>query len=123
MDVDLDAYAAERFCYLTTTGRISGKPHEIEIWFALDGSTLYMLAGGRHTADWVRNIEQQPAVRIRIRELLLQGTGRIVADESEEAIRARELVGPKYGEWQPGQPHTGWTWTALPVAVDLHVNS
>ncbi|PLS79406.1 MAG: nitroreductase family deazaflavin-dependent oxidoreductase, partial [Chloroflexi bacterium] len=31
MDVDLDAYAAERFCYLTTTGRISGKPHAIEI--------------------------------------------------------------------------------------------
>ncbi len=67
----------------------------MEIWFALDGSTLYMLAGGRHTADWVKNIEHQPTVRVRIRDLVLHGTGRIVADQSAEAIRARELVCPK----------------------------
>ena len=120
MNVDLDEYAAEQFCYLTTTGRVSGKPHEIEIWFALAGRTLYMLAGGRHTADWVKNINHEPTVRVRIRDRLFQGTGRIVAEESEEAVRARELVGPKYDEWQPGQPQAGWTWTALPVAVDLN---
>src|SRR6185312_13518616 len=33
------------YCYITTTGRRSGKPHTIEIWFALDGRTLYLLAG------------------------------------------------------------------------------
>lgn len=32
--------AAESVAYLTTTGRVSGKPHAIEIWFALDGATL-----------------------------------------------------------------------------------
>lgn len=25
--------ANEDFCYMTTTGRVSGRPHEIEIWF------------------------------------------------------------------------------------------
>lgn len=39
------ASADEDFCYLTTRGRVSGQPHEIEIWFAADGETLYMLAG------------------------------------------------------------------------------
>ncbi len=34
------------FCYLTTRGRVSGRPHEIEIWFALEGRTLYLLSGG-----------------------------------------------------------------------------
>ena len=33
------------FCYLTTTGRTTGKPHRIEIWFAREGSTVYVLAG------------------------------------------------------------------------------
>ena len=28
-------HAAEQYCYLTTTGRVSGRPHEIEIWFAV----------------------------------------------------------------------------------------
>ncbi len=41
------ALAGEQYCYLTTTGRVTGRPHTIEIWFALDGGTLYMLAGGR----------------------------------------------------------------------------
>ena len=37
----LDRIAKEEYCYLTTTGRVSGKPHEIEIFVQLrkfDGS-------------------------------------------------------------------------------------
>lgn len=116
---NLRQYADERFCYLTTVGRVSGKSHEIEIWFALEGQTLYMLAGSRYGSDWVKNIQQDSAVRVRLRERLFNGRGRVVDEASDEATRARELVGPKYDEWQPGQPQTGWTWTALPVAVDL----
>jgi hypothetical protein len=33
----MDDPGAEPFCYLTTVGRVSGRPHTIEIWFALDG--------------------------------------------------------------------------------------
>ena len=36
----------EDFCYLTTRGRVTGRPHEIEIWFAVDGDTVYLLSGG-----------------------------------------------------------------------------
>lgn len=121
MAEELNDYAAEAFCYLTTTGRVTGKRHEIEIWFALDGATLYMLAGGRDSSDWVKNIQQQSDVTVRIRERVMSGQGRIVDETSAEATRARELVGPKYDEWQPGQPQTGWTWSSLPVAVDLDV--
>ena len=42
----LSFLAKEDYCYLTTTGRVSGKPRKIEIWFMLQGSTLYMLSGG-----------------------------------------------------------------------------
>lgn len=119
MSVDLQQFGAEEFCYLTTRGRRTGKAHVIEIWFGLDGATLYMLAGGREGADWVKNIVHDPAVTVRIREQIFAGAGRVLPDDGAESVRARELVGPKYDEWQPGQPHTGWTWTALAVAVDL----
>ncbi len=121
MEQDLRPYADERFCYLTTVGRVSGQLHEIEMWFALAGTTLYMLAGNRYGSDWVKNIQRDPAVRVRIRERIFTGHGRIVDEESGEAVTARELIGPKYGEWQPGEPRVGWTWQALPVAVDLEI--
>jgi hypothetical protein len=50
--VDADA----DFCYLTTTGRVTGQPRTIEIWFALHGRILYMLAGGGRNAQWVQNL-------------------------------------------------------------------
>ena len=118
MEEDLNSYAAEEYCYLTTTGRVSGRRHEIEIWFALDGSTVYMLAR-KHGSDWGRNIQKTPDVTVHIRARVFAGRGRVVPAGTEEDITARTLVGPKYREWQPGQPQRGWTWTALPVAVDL----
>jgi hypothetical protein len=33
-------------CYITTNGRTTGRPHEIEIWFAIRKGTLYLLSGG-----------------------------------------------------------------------------
>jgi hypothetical protein len=117
--MDLQAYNNEQFCYLTTIGRVTGRLHEVEIWFVLDGATLYMLAGNRLASDWVKNIQRYPDVSLRIRDRVFVGRGRVVDETSQEAIRARTLLGPKYGEWQPGLPKRGWAWTALPVAVDL----
>lgn len=54
------------FCYLTTTGRRTGRPHRIEIWYAAEGSTLYMLSGGGRSSDWVRNLLADPAVLLEI---------------------------------------------------------
>lgn len=108
---------SEEYCYLTTTGRRSRRPHEIEIWFASEGSTLYMLAGDGRQADWVRNLIAQPSVRIRIGDEEAAGVARVVTDEEEDAL-ARRLVVEKY---QPGygEDLSSWRETALPVAVDL----
>jgi hypothetical protein len=57
---DLQIFAKEDFCYLTTIGRVSGRSHTIEIWFALNERTLYMLSGGRDKSDWVKNAIRSP---------------------------------------------------------------
>ena len=62
MDERVDA----QFCYLTTTGRVSGRPHTIEIWFALQDRTLYLLSGGVDRSDWVRNLIRHPAGTVRL---------------------------------------------------------
>jgi deazaflavin-dependent oxidoreductase (nitroreductase family) len=105
------------FCYLTTIGRVTGREHTIEIWFAHHRGTVYMLSGGGDRSDWVRNIDRTARVTVGVAGTLLPGTGRIVWDEAE-ADRARRLVFAKY---QPGYGGdlTEWRDTALPVAVDL----
>ena len=111
----MEALAAENFCYLTTTGRTTGRPHEIEIWFSLEGQTLYMLAGNPNS-DWVKNLSQDPAVSVRIADQTSPGKARVVED-AEEDERARSLLVGKY-ERSPGRL-SNWRRTALPVAVDF----
>ena len=109
--------ASEQFCYLTTTGRRSGEPREIEIWFALDGQTVYMLAGGGRRANWVRNLIREPRVEVLIGDRMFAGRGRIVTDPGEDA-HARRLLLEKYSAGYSGDL-SDWGEGALPIAVDL----
>jgi deazaflavin-dependent oxidoreductase (nitroreductase family) len=108
--------AAASVCYLTTTGRRTGRDHEIEIWFALHDGRLYLLAGGRDRSDWVRNVMAGPGVRVRLRGRSLAGTARVVAAPAEDAL-ARRLLAAKYQGWREGRPLSDWARTALPVVV------
>ncbi len=109
-------FATDDFCYLTTVGRVSGRPHTIEIWFAIDGDALYMLSGS-HGSDWVKNVLHAPGVTVRLGDAVFAGRARVVEQANEDAL-ARRLVVEKY------QPRSSddlsvWGRTALPVAVDL----
>jgi deazaflavin-dependent oxidoreductase (nitroreductase family) len=88
----LDALADEPFCYLTTTGRRSGDPHTIEIWFAIDRGTVYMMAGGRDRSDWIRNLVADPSVRLRIAAREWDARARVVEPGTEEDARVRPLL-------------------------------
>jgi deazaflavin-dependent oxidoreductase (nitroreductase family) len=114
---DLYSLAGEPFCYVTTSGRVTGRPHTIEIWFAVEGRTLYILSGGGERSDWVRNLVQEPEVSVRLGERELAGNGRIVRDGEEDAL-ARRLLLAKYAPAYAGDL-ADWGRTALPVAIDL----
>jgi deazaflavin-dependent oxidoreductase (nitroreductase family) len=106
------------FCYLTTIGRKSGLPRTIEIWFGLEGDVVYMLSGGGDRSDWVKNLQRNARVTVRLGTEERAGTARIVQDPDEDA-RARRLLAGKYQGWHEGRRLSGWARTSLPVAVDL----
>jgi deazaflavin-dependent oxidoreductase (nitroreductase family) len=108
----------EEYCYLTTVGRVSGRPHEIEIWFGLRSNTFYLLSGGGNKSDWVKNLLRNPSVRVQIANRIFAGTARLVEDQAEESI-ARLLLARKYHEMEDEQTLSEWARTALPVAIDL----
>ncbi len=110
--------AGEDFCYLTTTGRVSGKPHEIEIWFGARDHSIYLMSGGGEKADWVKNLRKDPNVTVRIGKQHFKGMARLVTDSQEE-LAARNMVADKYNERESDGSLDEWARTALVVAIDF----
>jgi deazaflavin-dependent oxidoreductase (nitroreductase family) len=106
---------SEPFCYLTTTGRVSGRSHRIEIWFALHDDVVYLLSGGREDADWVRNILVSPQVVLEIADVKRLTHARMVEPGTDEDALARLLLLEKYDG--PGENLTEWARTSLPIAI------
>jgi len=102
---------AERFFYLTTTGRESGLPREIEIWFVEHEGRYYLVSERREASGWVQNLRKEARVRFSIgsRDAHEEGSasapgrGRIVDGAGEEdlvhAVSAR--MEAKY-QWSDG---------------------
>lgn len=108
----------EEYCYLATTGRKSGNLHEIEIWFGIQGNSLYLLSGGGEASDWVRNLRANSSVKVRIAKHTFTGMARIVG-EDKEATLARHMLAGKYQGWKEGQSLSDWGRSALVVEIAL----
>lgn len=113
----LSQLAQEDFCYLTTKGRVSERPHEIEIWFGAQKHSVYLMAGN-HKSDWVKNLLNDPHVSVRIADRTFTGTAHVVK-EKEEELTARYLLAEKYQEWEDGRTLSEWARTALVVGIEL----
>jgi deazaflavin-dependent oxidoreductase (nitroreductase family) len=102
---DQDRPCEGQFLYLTTTGRVTGSPREIEIWFVASHGNFYVLAEHFHSAQWVRNIEREPRVRVRLagREFDARACALDPDRDAEEWRLAQRLAREKYG-WGDGLP-------------------
>jgi len=114
----LEEHGAASVCHLQTAGRVTGGPRTIEIWFATDGERVYLLAGGRERAHWVRNVRADPHVRVRIGGRTVEGLAHVIED-AERALLARHLVAAKYQGWTPGSALSSWAAESLPVEISL----
>jgi deazaflavin-dependent oxidoreductase (nitroreductase family) len=92
-----------KYLYLTTTGRRTGRPREIEIWFTQRGGRYYLVAEHRERAQWVKNLRAEPRVAVRVGRRAFAARARAVDARAEpELARAvRKLSEKKYG-WGNG---------------------
>jgi deazaflavin-dependent oxidoreductase (nitroreductase family) len=110
--------SGEDFAYLTTTGRKSGKPHRIEIWFAIEHGRMFMLSGGGDRADWLRNIRKNGDVRVQVGSQSTPARARVARVGAEDQ-RARELLDGKYMGWKQGKRLSSWARGSTPVVIEL----
>ena len=104
-------------CYLTTTGRVSGRPHEIEIWFTALGNSLYLISGGAGRSDWVKNLVAEPAATVRVDGEPFPVTGRVPVHPGEERTVAVDRLHAKYADQVSGSL-ADWKRDAFIVALD-----
>jgi hypothetical protein len=90
----------------------------VELWFAAVGDRVYILAGGRDSSAWVRNVAANPAVRFRVGARWFLGRATWIEGADDDPL-ARRLLAAKYQGWRKGAPLSQWARESLPVAVDL----
>ena len=92
-----------RYLYLTTTGRRTGRPREIEIWYTRREGCFYLVSERRDRAAWVRNLRALPNVSVRVGRRAFPAKARVVDARAEPdlARAVRTLSERKYG-WGDG---------------------
>jgi deazaflavin-dependent oxidoreductase (nitroreductase family) len=101
----LKSVADKQVLYLTTVGRRTGLPREIEIWFVVWCERLYLFAETREAAGWVKNIRCNPKVTVRIGEWHSDATGRVLDRHTDRKLwdEIAAIARRKYG-WGDGLP-------------------
>jgi deazaflavin-dependent oxidoreductase (nitroreductase family) len=94
--------AEPTYLYLTTIGRRSGLPREIEIWFTRTNGCYYVIAE-YPTSQWVQNVTANAEVRVRLGENRFAATARVVNPHAEPELHGavQQLSKEKYG-WGNG---------------------
>jgi deazaflavin-dependent oxidoreductase (nitroreductase family) len=115
----LARHAEDDCCNVTTIGRRSEKPHEIEIWFGVIDDTMYLISGNGPTADWYRNALVDSQVSVRLAGETHDGVARDVTD-TDERRRVGDVMGAKYpwdGDSAIGLTRQAWCYEVPVLAI------
>jgi len=78
---------------LETTGRRSGVPRRVPVGNGLRGSTFWIVTEHGYGAYYVRNIQNDPHVRVKVGRRWYSGSAYILADDDPDE-RLRKLARP-----------------------------
>ena len=79
---------APGYALLETTGRTSGRPRTTPVGNGLDGDTFWIVTEHGRRAGYVRNIERDPRVRVKVRGRWRTGTAHVMPhDDPRERQR------------------------------------
>ena len=117
----LTSHAEVECCDIVTTGRVSGEPHEVEIWFGVIESTMYLISGNGPGADWYRNALEHTEVAVKLAGEQHVGAARDVTDPDERR-RCGDLMGAKYvwdGDSSIGLTYDAWCFEVPALAIEF----
>ena len=78
---------------LETTGRRSGVPRRVPVGNGLRGDTFWIVSEHGFESDYVKNIQADPHVRVKVGRIWREGTAQVMPDDDVRA-RMRALGRP-----------------------------
>lgn len=102
---------------LETTGRKSGLARTTPVGDGLDGSTFWIVAEHGRRAAYVRNLEADPRVRVRVRGRWRTGTAHVVPDDDPR--ERQRILGRRLAARINALLVRGWGTDLLTVRIDL----
>jgi deazaflavin-dependent oxidoreductase (nitroreductase family) len=82
---------------ITVTGRVSGRPISLPIWFALDGDKLYLIPVKGSDTEWYKNLRKTPTIHLAARGgKTLTTNARLITDQAQ-LNKILEKFRDKYG--------------------------
>ena len=100
-----ESLADKQVLHLTTIGRVTGRPREIEIWFIVYREKFYLFSERREAAGWVKNIRRNPNVGVRFGKYNIKAVARVLDYRKERQVwdEVQVIADRKYG-WGDGLP-------------------
>ena len=101
----LRSVADRQVLHLTTVGRVTGQPREIEIWFIVWREKFYLFCEHGEAAGWVKNIRRNPNVTVRLGRRRIPATARVLDARADHELcdEVAAIARRKYG-WGDGLP-------------------
>src|SRR5690348_7784477 len=95
-------FGEEKYLYLTTRGRKTGLPREIEIWFTYHDGRFCLIAEYA-TSNWIQNLTAHPEAQMRVGGESFAVRARTVSPNTEPELHSTicDLSRKKYG-WGDG---------------------
>ncbi|HKW05385.1 MAG TPA: nitroreductase family deazaflavin-dependent oxidoreductase [Nitrososphaerales archaeon] len=107
----------QKFIHVTTIGRKTGRPHEVELWFAYSDSKVYLSHEGKYT-DWMMNLAKNHMVSAKIGSVKFNATAKILKQSQSRDAGAKALY-EKY--YHPAAKEVIDDWFSLSTLVELAI--
>ena len=106
----------ERYCYLSTQGRVTGRRHTAELWFVPGDGGVYLMSGSGGLTQWCLNLqaEEQGVLRVGSRSWLARVT--FLHDDDPDRAQVLREFHDRYDP--PGKDRTD-AWRRSGTVVQL----
>ncbi len=115
------ALAGGLTCDITTTGRSSGRPRRIEIWYFVVDGTVY-LSGTPGPRDWYANLLADPRLTFHVKEGATADLPALAVPITDPAERRRVMGAVmRANSWFAAEPYSLDDWVAGSPLVALEL--
>jgi hypothetical protein len=106
--------ASERYCVLTTQGRVTGRRHAAELWFLPAPGGVHLMSGSGGLTSWCLNLqtEEQAVLRVGARSWLARPA--FLERDDPERAAVLEHFHQRYGRDEAGR-RAAWLRDAIVV--------